>query len=121
MIYCPVREMYVEQDDCCVMCKFYEEKTDSCKREDQKLSNIFWAKKLITNLILIGILLVFPIFAHAQDPKFKVHVIKDSKLAGVNYSINYPVVIDFDRDGDDDILIMSKEGTLYFLENLVIP
>jgi len=59
--------------------------------------------------------------AHAQDPKFKVHIIKDPKLVGVNYSINYPVVIDFDRDGDDDILIMSKEGTLYFLENLVIP
>jgi len=72
-------------------------------------------------LLLVIYFLFICSTAHAQDPKFKVHVIKDSKLAGVNYSINYPVVIDFDRDGDDDILIMSKEGTLYFLENLVIP
>ena len=72
-------------------------------------------------LLLVIYFLFICSTAHAQDPKFKVHVIKDNKLAGVNYSINYPVVIDFDRDGDDDILIMSKEGTLYFLENLVIP
>ena len=36
MIYCSVREVYVEQDDCCVLCKFYEEKIDSCKREEEK-------------------------------------------------------------------------------------
>ena len=69
-------------------------------------------------LLLILCFLFICSTAHAQDPKFKVHVIKDNKLAGVNYSINYPVVIDYDNDGDDDILIMSKEGTLYFLENL---
>lgn len=31
MIYCAVRQCYVEQDECCVLCKDYEEKTDSCK------------------------------------------------------------------------------------------
>ena len=71
-------------------------------------------------LLLVIYFLFICSTAHAQDPKFKVHVIKDSKLSGVNYSINYPVVIDFDNDGDPDILIMSKEGTLYFLENLII-
>jgi len=30
MIYCPIRELYVEQNDCCVMCKFYEFEKDSC-------------------------------------------------------------------------------------------
>lgn len=34
MIYCPIRETYVDQDGCCVLCKFYEEKTDSCKRKE---------------------------------------------------------------------------------------
>ena len=71
-------------------------------------------------LLLVLCFLFIYSTAHAQDPKFKVHIIKDPKLVGVNYSINYPVVIDFDNDGDDDILIMSKEGTLYFLENLII-
>jgi hypothetical protein len=71
-------------------------------------------------LLLVIYFLFICSTAHAQPPKFKVHVIKDSKLSGVNYSINYPVVIDFDNDGDPDILIMSKEGTLYFLENLII-
>jgi hypothetical protein len=36
MIYCPVREMYVEQDDCCVLCKFYKEEIDTCTREEEK-------------------------------------------------------------------------------------
>ncbi len=76
-------------------------------------------KRLITNLVLISILLVVPLSAHAQPPKFKLHIIKDM-IIGVNYSINYPVVIDYDNDGDQDILIMAKEGTLYFLENLLI-
>jgi len=36
MIYCPIRELYVEQNDCCVLCKFYEEKTDTCKRDAEE-------------------------------------------------------------------------------------
>ena len=74
-------------------------------------------KKLLLVLCFLFICSV----AYAKTPTFKVHIIKDSKLTGVNYSINYPVVLDYDRDMDDDILIMSKEGTLYFLENLEIP
>jgi len=70
-------------------------------------------------LFLISILLVVP--AYASNPKFKLHVLKIDNLTGVNYAINYPVIIDYDRDGDMDILIMSKEGSLYFLENLDIP
>jgi len=45
----------------------------------------------------------------------------DNLAPGVNYSINYPVAIDYDNDGDMDILMVSKEGILYFLENLLIP
>jgi len=30
MIYCPVREKYVEQNGCCVMCKNYKEEKDCC-------------------------------------------------------------------------------------------
>jgi hypothetical protein len=33
MIYCWVREDYVEQKECCVLCKDYDEKTDSCNVE----------------------------------------------------------------------------------------
>lgn len=75
-------------------------------------------KKLITILVLISSLLVLPVSVSAAKPKFRVHVLKDL-IPGFNYSINYPVVIDYDNDGDQDILIINKEGTVYFLENLL--
>ena len=71
-------------------------------------------------LLLVLCFLFICSAAYAKEPKFKVHVIKDSKMEGVNYSINYPVVIDYDNDGDQDVLVMAKDGTLYFLENLEI-
>jgi hypothetical protein len=74
-------------------------------------------KKLILFLILISTLLVFPVLVNAAVPKFRVHVLKDL-APGVNYSINYPIVIDYDGDGDMDVLIINKEGYIYFLENL---
>jgi len=73
-------------------------------------------KKLITILVLISSLLIFPVYA--ATPKFKVHILKNL-LPGVNYSINYPVVIDYDNDSDLDILLITKEGCIYFLENLL--
>jgi hypothetical protein len=75
-------------------------------------------KKLITILVLISSLLVIPISVSAAIPKFKVHIL-NNLITGFNYSINYPVVIDYDNDGDLDVLIISKEGTIYFLENLL--
>ncbi len=39
MIYCPIREKYVEQNDCCVLCKFYEEIEDDCKREEEEIND----------------------------------------------------------------------------------
>lgn len=75
-------------------------------------------KRLITVLAFISILLTVPVFASV--PKFKLHVLKIDNLTGVNYAINYPVIIDYDRDGDMDVLIMAKDGSLYFLENLDI-
>ena len=77
-------------------------------------------KKLITILLLISTILVFTSLSYAATPKFKVHILKDL-APGCNYSINAPVIIDYDSDGDLDILIVTKEGTLYFLENLLIP
>jgi hypothetical protein len=52
-------------------------------------------------------------------PKFKVHKLKDL-APGCNYSINTPVVIDYDMDGDMDIICINKEGVIYLLENLTI-
>ena len=75
-------------------------------------------RKLIPILVFISILLVFTI-SYAAVPQFKVHILKNL-APGVNYSINYPVVIDYDGDGDQDVLIITKEGILYFLENLTI-
>lgn len=75
-------------------------------------------KRLITILVVISSLLVLPVYVNAAKPKFKVHVLKDL-IPGFNYSINYPVVIDYDGDGDLDVLIINKEGTIYFLENLL--
>lgn len=75
-------------------------------------------KKLITVLLIIFILLSFPQLINAGIPKFKLHILKNL-APGVNYSINYPVVIDFDNDGDQDILIINKEGIIFLLENLL--
>jgi hypothetical protein len=75
-------------------------------------------KKIILIIFLISILLVLPLFSYAAKPKFKLHILKDL-APGVNYAINYPVAIDYDNDGDQDILIINKEGTVYFLENLL--
>lgn len=77
-------------------------------------------KKIIIFTLFIIILLTFNNLSFASEPKFKVHIIQNL-INGFNYSINYPVVIDYDNDGDLDVLIISKEGTLYFLENLTIP
>ena len=69
-------------------------------------------------LLLVLCFLFICSTAHAQDPKFKVHVIKDSKLAGVNYSINTLLSFDYDLDGDFDLVYISKEGIIFILENL---
>ncbi len=74
-------------------------------------------KKLITIFVLISILVVFSTLSYAIEPKFKVHVLKNL-APGCNYSINTPVVIDYDGDSDLDILIITKEGVIYLLENL---
>jgi len=76
-------------------------------------------KKSIIVLLLIINILLFNSISYALEPKFRVHILKDI-APGFNYSINYPVVIDYDNDGDQDVLVISKEGCIYFLENLLI-
>ena len=70
-------------------------------------------------IIFIILFLLIATFSYAANPKFKVHVLPNL-APGVNYAINTPVVIDYDNDGDMDIVIISKEGVIYFLENLLI-
>jgi len=77
-------------------------------------------KKLITILVLISSLLVFTSLSYAATPKFRVHILKNL-APGCNYSINTPVIIDYDNDDDSDVILISKEGVIYFLENLLIP
>jgi hypothetical protein len=36
MIFCWIRDCYVEQNECCVLCKGYDKETDSCKVEEKK-------------------------------------------------------------------------------------
>lgn len=73
-------------------------------------------KKLI--LLTLWFLFIFMVaIASASEPKFKVHVLPNL-APGVNYSINYPIVIDYDNDGDQDVLIINKEGVIYLLENI---
>jgi len=77
-------------------------------------------RKLITVLLLITTFSLITINSYAANPKFKVHALKDL-APGCNYSINTPVVIDYDNDGDQDVILVTKEGTVYILENLIIP
>lgn len=77
-------------------------------------------KKLIASILLLTTILVFASQGYAAQPKFKVHVLKNL-APGINYAINTPVVFDYDMDGDLDVLMLSKEGVMYFLENLQIP
>lgn len=72
-------------------------------------------KILITLLLILGI----TSYCYSAEPKFQVHVLKNL-APGCNYSINTPVVIDYDNDGDSDVILVSKEGVVYFLENLTI-
>jgi len=72
-------------------------------------------KILITLVFIIGITSM----AFAAVPKFKVHRL-EHLAPGCNYSINTPVVIDYDMDGDMDVICITKEGVIYFLENLTI-
>jgi hypothetical protein len=76
-------------------------------------------KKLLTIMLLLFVNLVLTTSLYAAEPKFKLHILKNLS-PGFNYSINYPTVIDYDGDGDQDILIISKEGVICFLENLLI-
>jgi len=72
-------------------------------------------KILITLFIILGI----TSYCYSAVPNFKVHVLKNL-APGCNYSINTPVVIDYDNDGDQDVILITKEGVIYFLENLMI-
>ena len=71
-------------------------------------------------VVLISISLVFPVSVSAATPKFKAHILTDL-APGCNYSINTPVVIDYDNDGDSDVILVTKEGVIYLLENLLLP
>jgi len=73
-------------------------------------------KKII--LLVLWFIFVFTIAANAAVTKFKVHVLKDL-APGCNYSINTPVIIDYDMDGDPDVILVTKEGVIYLLENLL--
>jgi len=77
-------------------------------------------KKFISIIIILTNLLVFASQGYTAQPKFNVHVLKNL-APGINYAINTPVVFDYDMDGDLDVLMLSKEGVMYFLENLQIP
>jgi len=35
-MYCWVRDCYVDQEDCCILCNNYEQKEDKCKLEEKK-------------------------------------------------------------------------------------
>jgi hypothetical protein len=72
-------------------------------------------KILITLLFILGI----TSYCYSAEPKFKVHRL-ENLAPGCNYSINTPVVIDYDNDGDQDVILVTKEGVIYLLENLNI-
>ena len=76
---------------------------------------------MIKNKIIMALifLLIFATSAYAKVPKFKVHVLRDL-APGCNYSINTPVVFDYDGDGDLDVILVTKDGTVYLLENITI-
>lgn len=68
-------------------------------------------------IIFIILFLLLTTKSYSAVPVFKAHELKNL-VPGINYSINTPIAFDYDGDEDIDVLIMSKEGVLYFLENL---
>ena len=73
-------------------------------------------KKLISILMII-LSLIFINSSFASEPRFKVHII-EYLAPGFKYAFNFPVIIDYDNDRDMDILIITKEGVIYLLENV---
>jgi len=39
MMYCWVRDCYVEQDEVCILCKNYDKEKDDCKVEEKNENN----------------------------------------------------------------------------------
>jgi hypothetical protein len=78
----------------------------------------------VLSIIIIAVVVILFLSlanASASEPKFKIHkigVITENTMGG---ETRVPAILDYDRDGDMDIVIVDKHGTVFILENLSIP
>lgn len=75
-------------------------------------------KKIINILLSVIFILSITCTLYAKEPKFKLHIIHIEGQETLNYSVNMPVVFDYDGDGDQDIVILGKNSVLYVWENI---
>jgi hypothetical protein len=71
-------------------------------------------------VVLAILFLLFSSVCYALAPNFVMHKLDIDVCGGCASETHIPVVIDYDKDGDMDILIVNRNGEVYVLENKLI-
>lgn len=68
-------------------------------------------------IVLFLLFFVFSSVCYADAPKFVLHRLNIDIDKGCAGETHIPVVIDYDKDGDMDILVVNRNGEVFVLEN----
>lgn len=69
---------------------------------------------IVVTLLISGISISF-----AEKPIFEIHNLGSVTMNSIGGNTRVPVVLDYDNDGDIDVLIVDKHGTVFVLENKI--